>query len=137
MFPIHQTWNILTIFIRLSSTYLIRYGFYTTYIFIIWSWCKYHHSFKLKRVFGYILIESFYWYFQTRALPEWDFPGSQTCCRYRNTCLWVCNIDGLIIISQIPHDILITGSLVRTHSGASFVINFASSSPASAWPSLA
>ena len=28
-------------------------------------------------------------------------------------------------------------SLVRTHSGASFVINFASLSPASAWPSLA
>ena len=27
--------------------------------------------------------------------------------------------------------------LVRTHSGASFVINFASLSPASAWPSLA
>ena len=33
--------------------------------------------------------------------------------------------------------LLITGSLVRTHSGASFVINFASLSPASAWPSLA
>ena len=32
---------------------------------------------------------------------------------------------------------LITGSLVRTRSGASFVINFASLSPASAWPSLA
>ena len=30
-----------------------------------------------------------------------------------------------------------TGSLVRTHAGASFVINFASLSPASAWPSLA
>ena len=28
-------------------------------------------------------------------------------------------------------------ALVRTHSGASFVINFASLSPASAWPSLA
>ena len=33
--------------------------------------------------------------------------------------------------------LLITGSLVRTHSGASFVITFASLSPASAWPSLA
>ena len=33
--------------------------------------------------------------------------------------------------------LLITWSLVRTHSGASFVINFASLSPASAWPSLA
>ena len=33
--------------------------------------------------------------------------------------------------------LLITGSLVRTHSGASFVINFASLSPTSAWPSLA
>ena len=33
--------------------------------------------------------------------------------------------------------LLITVSLVRTHSGASFVINFASLSPASAWPSLA
>ena len=32
---------------------------------------------------------------------------------------------------------LITGSLVRTHSGESFVVNFASLSPASAWPSLA
>ena len=54
---------------------------------------------------------------------------------------------------NMPHDILgpvapptlkdpeylprVTGSLVRTHSGASFVINFASLSPASAWPSLA
>ena len=32
--------------------------------------------------------------------------------------------------------LLITGSLVRTHSGTSFVINFASLSTASAWPSL-
>ena len=31
----------------------------------------------------------------------------------------------------------VIGSLVRTHSGTSFVINFASLSPASAWPSLA
>ena len=32
---------------------------------------------------------------------------------------------------------MITVSLVRTHSGAYFVINFASLSPVSAWPSLA
>ena len=31
----------------------------------------------------------------------------------------------------------VASSLVRTHSGESFVINFASLSPASAWPSLA
>ena len=41
------------------------------------------------------------------------------------------------VVASVLDFFLITGLLVRTHSGASFVINFASLSPASAWPSLA
>ena len=63
---------------------------------------------------------------------------SATDTNMRNSC----SVDSNDI-SSIPNLMIyrarsdITGSLVRTHSGASFVINFASLSPASAWPSLA
>ena len=58
-----------------------------------------------------------HWQFGVRGVC-----GLHFCCRLPS-----CRRTGL----------LITGSLVRTHSGASFVINFASLCPASAWPSLA
>ena len=47
------------------------------------------------------------------------------------------NTQAGAVVQRLRAGLLITGSLVRTHSGASFVINFASLSPASAWPSLA
>ena len=46
-------------------------------------------------------------------------------------------IGAAAVVQRYRAGLLITGSLVRTHSGASFVINFASLSPESAWPSLA
>ena len=51
--------------------------------------------------------------------------------------LFEVNIWAGAVFQRQRAGLLITGSLIRTHSGASFVINFASLSPASAWPSLA
>ena len=53
---------------------------------------------------------------------------------YNNPILY--HRAGAVVQRQLA-GLLVTGSLVRTHSVASFVINFASLSPASAWPSLA
>ena len=69
----------------------------------------------------------------------------QICCMPRRFCLYarlffVCCAEFLYailagaVVQQWRAGLLITGSLVRTYSGASLVINFA---PASAWPSLA
>ena len=52
-------------------------------------------------------------------------------------CPLLRDISAGAVVQRQRSGLLITGLLVRTHSGASFVINFTSLSSASAWPSLA